>query len=110
MDLNIQPIITKNGRRLIPLAQYKGPKLDLMFYEADEIKLLNKELLRLELEAGQVISTLNINKHLTGYQKDKCKYKLSFIQEAIDTVKNNILKIKKKRFSIQKEEYQNSIK
>ena len=45
----IQPIISNNGRRLIPLSQYKGPKLDLMFYEIDEIKVLQKELQRMKV-------------------------------------------------------------
>ena len=85
-------------------------KLDLNFLEIDKIKLLKKELSRLENEAGQVISTLNINKHLTGYQKEKCRYKLFFLQEAIDSINNQIFKIKKKRFAIQKQEYLNQQK
>ena len=105
----IQPTINVN-RHLTPLSKYKGPKLDLMFYEKDEINLLKQELLRLENEAGAVMTTLDINKHLTGYQKNACLNKLLNIDMAIESIKNKIYNIKKMRYSIQKEEYKNAIK
>jgi len=100
---NIQPIM---NRRLIPLSEHKGPKLELTIFEAEEINLLRKELMRLENEARDVIRTTNINTHLTGNQKIKCAYKLNNIESAINGIKDKIFRIKQHRYAIQKEEYE----
>ena len=107
----INPIAIKANpvRRLVPLSQYKGPFLELRFWEEDEIKLLKNELSALENEARDVIRTLDINTQLTGYQRLKCRYKLFEIETSIDVIKNKIFKIKKERLEKQKAEFsQNS--
>jgi len=113
--MNINQIIplshkVNEKRHLIPLKEYNGPKLDLMFYEKDEIKLLNDQILQLELEARDIIRTSSINNHLTGYQKNKCKYKLFSIEETIRELKNKIYDIKKSRYSKQICEFLNKTK
>ena len=42
----IQPISLKGSlqRRLIPLKEYKGPFLELRFWEQEEVDILNKQL------------------------------------------------------------------
>ena len=106
----IEPLSANLNRSLIPLSEHKGPKLDLMFYEKDKIKLLQQELLSLEDEARDIITMVDVNKHLTGHQKTMCRQKLFHIDRAIETIKNNIYNIKKNRYAIQVEEYKNSIK
>lgn len=103
---NVNPVTIKANpvRRLIPLSEYKGPILDLRFWEEDEIKLLNKQLLALENEAGDIIRTMDINTRLTGYQINKCKYKLFDVKTSIDEIKRKIFQIKKERFAKQKAE------
>ena len=97
----------KPVKKLVPLSKYKGPLLELRFWEEEQINLMEKELLRLEIEAGEVLKTTNINTNLTGYQKQKCKYKLMMLETSIDNIKNKILKIKKERYSKQLAEYLN---
>ena len=96
----IQPISLKGSlqRRLIPLKEYKGPFLELRFWEQEEVDILNKQLSCLENEAEDIIRTMNINQHLTGYQKNKCHYKLMNIETSINAVKNKIFSIKKERY------------
>ena len=106
----VKPLAANLNRRLTPLSEHKGPKLNLMFYEKDEINLLKQELIRLEHEASSVITTLDINKHLTGYQKKGYRIALFNIDRAIETIKEKIYNIKKSRYTIQKEEYKNAIK
>lgn len=113
MNINqITPISLKANanRRLVPLKEFKGPKLDLMFYEKDEIKLLNEQILQLELEARDVIRTTSINNHLTGYQKNKCQHKLFSIEDTIRELKDKIYRIKKSRYSKQMEEFLKKVK
>ena len=81
-----------------------------MFYEKDEISLLKNQITQLELEARDVIRTMNINKHLTGYQKNKCTYKLSDIETSIDVIRNRINDIKKSRYAKQMAEYLQKVK
>ena len=65
---NVNPVTIKANpvRRRIPLSEYKGPILDLRFWEEEEIKLLNTQLFALENEAGDIIRTMDINTRLTG--------------------------------------------
>ena len=102
--------LNNTTKRLVPLSKYKGPKLDLMFYEKEEIALLRQELMRLENEARDVIRTVNINRHLTGSQKNRCAFKLMNIETSIEAIKNKIYQIKQHRFAIQKEEYERNNK
>lgn len=103
---NIQPVI---NRRLVPLSEHKGPRLELTIFEKEEIGLLKQELMSLENEARDVIRTTNINTHLTGRQKDKCNYRLMHIETAIEAIKRKIFQIKQHRFAIQKEEFERSL-
>jgi hypothetical protein len=100
----------KPQRKLTPLSEYKGPILELRFYEEDEINLLRNQLSSLENEARDVIRTIDINRHLTGYQKEKCKFKLFHIQEAIETINKKIYDIKKQRYAKQMVEYMSKTK
>ena len=115
MNININqitPLSLKSNvkRRLIPLKEHNGPKLDLMFYEKDEIKLLKEQILQLELEARDVIRTTSINNHLTGYQKNKCQYKLFSIEDTIRELKDRIYYIKQSRYKKQMEDFLKKVK
>lgn len=89
-------------RRLKPLTEHKGPMLDLMFYEKDEINILKKQIAELEQQARDIIHTMNINFRMTGYQKDKCKLKLTYIDKDIKKLQQKIRDIKINRYNIQK--------
>lgn len=106
---NIQPIAANLNRRLTPKSEHKAPTLELMFYEQDEINLLKQELVRLEGEARNIIITLDINKHLTGYKKRGYSLALFNIDRAIEKIKEKIYNIKKARYAIQMEEYRKTL-
>ena len=105
----VTPIAANLNRRLIPLSKHKAPKLELMFYEQDEINLLNQELVRLEGEARDIIITLDINKHLTGYRKRGYSLALFNIDKSIEKIKEKIYNIKKTRYAIQMAEYKKEL-
>ena len=89
-------------RKLTPLIDYKGPILDLMFYEQDEINILEKQIAELEKEVSSITRILNVKKKLTGYKIKKYKWKLFFLGEDINKLRDKIRDIKINRFNIQK--------
>lgn len=100
----------KPQRKLTPLSEYKGPILELRFYEEDEINLLRNQLSSLENEARDVIRTIDINRHLTWYQKEKCRFKLLHIEESIQNIKDKICDIKRQRYAKQMAEFLQKVK
>ena len=103
---NFKAIQTK---KLIPLSEYKGPILKLTTKESQQVKLLEDEINRLNIECYHIIRTLNINKNLTGYQKDMSRYRLCHLTESINSIKSQINDIKKSRYASQMQKFKNKL-
>lgn len=104
---SISPVNLKaaHAKNLVPLTQHKGPVLKLTPKESQQVKLLEEEINRLNIECCNILRTLSINKHLTGYQIDMSRYRLSHLNESIDSIKSQIYAIKKSRYASQMEKF-----
>lgn len=99
----IKPIINTvyASRKLIPIAEYKGPILKLTKKEQATVQQLEKEITALELEQFNIKSYMDKTK-LTSEQEDILYDKLNRLSSWIKEFRENIQNIKIERFNKQK--------
>lgn len=91
-----------NGKKYIPLSEYKGPKLKLTSKEQSKINVLRQNITNLELEHLKLAESYQNNEDLM-FKRDCQDNAFLILRSKIETLKNEIKKITTNRYKIQLE-------
>ena len=98
----IRPIITSDGRRLIPKSEYKGPILKLTTEDNRKISCLQNEIANYELQLIKILEILSGK--MNARERDYYSGVAFNLESVIKGLKNDIRKIKIFRINQQKQE------
>lgn len=98
-NFETNPII-KKGKKLIPLAEFKGPILKLTTHDKQEIDLLENQLHELDLEYVTILRYVSTKRNI-NHLLDFYRGKLLDIKTSMSQIKKQIHNIKIARYQEQ---------